>query len=240
MPVPIAELFVSVGADTSGATAGLNALNQQLNNVGRSGTSGTLGPLGTLGKNLRTIGSQAKTVGANLTTDLTAPILAIGGGAFAAGADFEHSFTQVKRTVDGLNTDQLEALRQSLLDMSTTPAGGLKTASELADIAAVGGQLGLSGDEIKSFTSLVARLSLATNLPFGEIGEDVGRSLKIMNIAEKDYERFGSTVAELGNVMGGTEADISSSAVGWLQHSPRSESHQKRFSRFRQRYLRPV
>ena len=206
MPVPIAELFVSVGADTSGATAGLNALNSQLSKIG-SGAAGGFN-LTNVGKSIKSFGSQAKTVGYNLTTDLTAPILAIGGGAFAAGADFEHAFTQVKRTVDGLDETQLEALRQSLLDMATTPAGGLKTASELADIAAVGGQLGLTNDEIKSYTSLVARLSLATELPFGEIADDIGRSLKIMNIGEKDYERFGSTVAELGNVMGGTEADI--------------------------------
>jgi TP901 family phage tail tape measure protein len=147
-------------------------------------------------------------VGRDLSVGLTAPILGVAGAVFKAGTDFEHSFTQVRRTVNGLDNTQLEELRQSLLDMSKTSVGGLKTASELADIAAVGGQLGLSGKEIKTFTSLVARLSLATDLPFGEIAEDVGRSIKVLNLAESDYEKFGAVVAALGNEMGGTERDI--------------------------------
>jgi hypothetical protein len=181
-------------------------LNAQLSRVGSTATGG--GGFSNLSRNLRTIGSQAKTVGTDLTLGLTAPLVGIGAAVFAAGSDFEHSFTQVKRTVDGLDDTQLQELRQSLLDMSKTEAGGGKTASELAEIAATGGQLGLAGQEIKSFTSLVARLSLATNLPVDAISEDVGRSIKVMGLAEDKYEAFGSTVAELGNIMGGTEADI--------------------------------
>lgn len=206
MPVPIAELFVSVGADISGATNQLNQLNSQLNRVGANATGG--GGFANLAKNLRSAGSQAKTVGADLTATLTAPLLAVGAAVFSAGSDFESSFAQVKRTVNDLDPSQLEDLRQSLLDMSKTSAGGGQTADNLAEIASVGGQLGLSGGEVKSFTSLVARLALATNLPAGEIGDDIGRSIKIMGLGQDQYESFGATVAELGNIMGGTEADI--------------------------------
>jgi predicted nucleic acid-binding Zn-ribbon protein len=186
MPVPIAELFISVGADVAGATAGLN----------------------TLSNNIQNFGNRIQRSGRALTTGLTAPIVGVGAAVFSVGSDFEHAFTQVRRTVDGLDPTQLEELRQSLIGMSKTSSGGLKTASELAEIAAVGGQLGLAGSEIKSFTSLVARLSLATDLPFGEIAEDVGRSIKIMGLAENQYEAFGAVVAALGNQMGGTERDI--------------------------------
>jgi hypothetical protein len=206
MPVPIAELFVSVGADISGATRGLSQLNSQLNNIGSNAGAGF--SLANVGKNLRTIGSQAKTTGFNLTQDLTAPILGISAAVFGAGSDFEHAFTEVKRTVTGLDDTQLQDLRKDLLDMSKTPAGGLKTASELAEIAAVGGQLGLAGGDIKQFTSLVARLSLATNLPFAQVADDVGRAINVLGLASSDFERFGSVITKLGNDFGGTEADI--------------------------------
>lgn len=179
MGVSIAELFVTVGADVSGASKGLQTLSQQVSRVGRG-----------------------------LTAGLTVPIVAAGAAVFNAGSDFEHSFTQVKRTVDGLDPSQLEELRQSLIDMSTGPAGGLQTASQLAEIAATGGQLGLAGGDIKDFTSLVARLSAATNLPSGEIAEDIGRSINVMNLASTDYEAFGSVITDLGNKFGGTERDI--------------------------------
>jgi TP901 family phage tail tape measure protein len=209
MPVPIAELFVSVGADISGATSGLNALNAQLTRLSTNATGATRGfSLANTGKQITSFGNQVQGAGRDVTQALTAPILGVSAAVFKVGSDFEHSFTQVRRTVSGLDDTQLGQLRQDLIDMSKTPAGGLKTASELADIAAVGGQLGLTGNEIKSFTSLVARLSLATDLPFGEIADDVGRSVKVLNLSQSDYERFGATVAALGNEMGGTERDI--------------------------------
>jgi TP901 family phage tail tape measure protein len=136
------------------------------------------------------------------------PIVGVSAAVFSAGSDFEHAFTQVRRTVEGLDATQLEDLRQSLIDMSKTSAGGLKTASQLAEIAAVGGQVGIAGEDIKTFTSLVARLSLATDLPFGEIAEDIGRAINVMGLASKDFEAFGSVITELGNRFGGTERDI--------------------------------
>jgi hypothetical protein len=206
MPVPIAELFISVGADVSGATSALNSLNSQITRLGSNAARGF--NIANIGKDVTRFGNNIQGAGRDITQALTVPIIGVSAAVFKAGSDFKHSFTQVRRTVSGLDDTQLEQLRQDLLAMSKTPAGGLKTASELADIAAVGGQLGLTGDEIKDFTSLVARLSLAADLPFNEIAEDVGRSIKVLNLARSDYERFGSTVAALGNEMGGTERDI--------------------------------
>lgn len=206
MPVPIAELFVSVGADISGATAGLNQLNSQLQNIGNS--AGKSFSLSNIGRGLKNVGSQAQIIGRDLTAGVTLPLLAVGGAVFKAGTDFENSFAQVQRTVDGLSAEQLDQFRKDLLEMSKTSAGGGSTASDLAQIAAAGGEVGVAGGDIKEFTSLVARLSLATKLPFGEITDDIGRSINVMHLAKDDFEAFGSSVTDLGNKFGGTEQDI--------------------------------
>lgn len=206
MPVPIAELFVSVGADISGATAGLNQLNNQLNNIGTSAGRGV--NLSNIGRSLKTVGSQAQVIGRDLTAGLTLPLLGVGAAVFSAGTDFENSFAGVKRTVSDLSDDQLIAFRQDLLDMSKTSAGAGQTASDLAQIASAGGEVGVAGSDIKEFTSLVARLSLATHLPFSEITDDIGRAINIMHVSKDDFEAFGSSVTDLGNKFGGTEQDI--------------------------------
>lgn len=210
MAVPIAELFISVGADIGGATAQLNALNAQLGRVGTNAQNATSGfNLGKIGSNLQTFGNNVQTVGNGLTAGLTAPLLAAGGTVFKVGSDFEHSFTAVKRTVDGLSPEGADALRESLLNMAKDASrSGGKTASELADIAALGGQLGLTGDELERFTSLTARLSVATDIPVAEIADDIGRAAAIFHLSGDDFERFGSSVTKLGNDVGGTERDI--------------------------------
>lgn len=186
MPVPIAELFVTVGADVSSAVNSLNTLPAALRKTGANMTS----------------------AGRELSTAITAPIV---GGAVAVtkfGADFEHAFTRVRKTVD-LQGDELEAFRKGLLDLSTTEAGGGKSAEDLAAIAAVAGQLGIEGGaNLLKFTQLAAGLSVATGIAADQVGEDLTRIAILTGTPSDAWENMASAIVGLGNEMAGSEAEI--------------------------------
>lgn len=186
MPVPISELFITVGADISGATGALSSLSTQVQRVG----------------------NNLQSAGRDLTQGLTVPIAAAAAVITKSGADFEHSFTKVSKTVD-LASGELDQLRQGLLDLSTSEVGGGKSADELAAIAEVAGQLGLkSAQEILNFTQTVAGLSVSTGIAADQIAADLARVGTLTGTQADDWGKLGSSITALGNDMQGTEADI--------------------------------
>ena len=185
MAVPIAELFVSVGADISGATAGLNQLQSTLTRAG----------------------SAFNTVGRNLTIGLTAPIVGAGAAVFKVGSEFETAFNRVQKTV---NDTDFGDLRKQLLDLSTDPTAGGATATSLANIASIAGQMGIKGaDDIAKFSKVVAQLDVTTdNLSVDEIATELGRFATITRTPIDQIDRVGSSITALGNEMNGTEGNI--------------------------------
>ena len=131
--------------------------------------------------------------------------LAFGLGAAAnAAIDFESSFAGVRKTVEGTEP-QLQAISDGLREMALEIPVNV---NELNRIAEAAGQLGISRSGILSFTETIAKLGVTTNI----VGEDAAASLariaNIMGTSEKDFERLGSTIVELGNKGASTEAEI--------------------------------
>lgn len=122
--------------------------------------------------------------------------------------DFEDAFAGVRKTVDGTE-EQFQAIDEALEEMATTTASSYE---ELAKYAELGGQMGVGVENIASFTKTIAMLGDTTNL----VGEEGAQSIaKFANIMSKEfsetddwYNRFGSTVVDLGNNFATTEADI--------------------------------
>jgi hypothetical protein len=186
MAIPIAELFVTVGANVDSAISGL----------------------GSVGATVQKMGSSISGVGRDLTTAVTAPLVGLGALVVDTGADFEHAFTQVRKTVEA-TPEELETLRRQLIALSTATAGGGKTAADLAKVAAVGGQLGLATADLEAFTRVAAGMSVATGISADKIGEDIARIATLTGTkGPENMERLGSAVTNLGNKMGGTEGEI--------------------------------
>lgn len=121
-----------------------------------------------------------------------------------ASVEFETAFTNVSKTIDAPEEKLLE-LRDAIKDLATELP---YTTTEISDIAAIAGQLGIGTDNILDFTKTVLGLGSATNIA----AEDAARMLaQFGNIAQLDpseYERFASTIVDLGNNFATTEADI--------------------------------
>lgn len=133
--------------------------------------------------------------------------LMTGGGLVASiksAIDFESAFAGVSKTVDA--TDQeLEELRQGILDMSTElPA----STTEISAVAEAAGQLGIQTDSILSFTKTMIDLGEATNMSADEAADALARFANITGMSQDNFDKLGSTLVELGNKSASTESEI--------------------------------
>ncbi|MBM3748868.1 MAG: phage tail tape measure protein, partial [Acidobacteria bacterium] len=93
-----------------------------------------------IGDSLSNLGSRCKALGSTLTLGLTAPLVAVGGGAIKMAADFETAMNNVN-SIAFLPQAELKNLGQSVLDLSkTVPQGPEVLAKALYDIYSSGFQ----------------------------------------------------------------------------------------------------
>lgn len=156
-------------------------------------------------RDLRQIGQQATQVGAALTKSVTLPIVALAGASVKAAMDFEQSFANVRKTVDGTEP-QLDAFAKTIRQMAKEiPA----TTDELNEIAALGGQMGVPIEQLEKFTRNVSALGVAVDgisteeaaAGLAQIGNATGQGT--VNI-----DKMASSLVHLGNNSAATEADI--------------------------------
>lgn len=173
-------------------------------------------------QNLQNTGKRWKEVGEGIDT-VTKPLqyastaLAAGGVASAKFAiDFEDSFAGVKKTVDA-TPEQLAKIKQGIIDLSTTGIDGRgaipQTATELNELAAAGGQLGISQENIIDFTEVMAQMGSATNLVGEEGAATLARFQNVMGVGQNEIRNIGSAIVDLGNHSATTESEIAEMAL---------------------------
>ena len=173
-------------------------------------------------QNLQNTGKRWKEVGEGIDT-VTKPLqyaataLAAGGVASAKFAiDFEDNFANVKKTVDG-TPEQLEKIRQEIIDMTTVGINGHsaipETTAELTELAAAGGQLGITTDNIVDFTEVMAQMGSATNLVGEEGAATLARFQNVVGVGQNEIRNIGSAIVDLGNHSATTESEIAAMAL---------------------------
>ena len=121
-----------------------------------------------------------------------------------AAIDFESSFAGVVKTVNG-TPEQLNAIRQSFLDLSTQiPV----SANELSRIGEVAGQLGIKTENIVDFTKTIADLGATTNLAAEEGATSLAQFMAVMGTSQGNIRNLGSSIVELGNNFATNERSI--------------------------------
>ena len=76
----------------------------------------------------------------------------------------------------------------------------------------IAGQLGVSKDNLLSFTEVIANLGVATNLTGEEAATMLAQYANIMNMPLSDVDKLGSVIVDLGNNCATTERDIAEMA----------------------------
>lgn len=156
------------------------------------------------GEKMQTVGDKMASVGKKLTLKVTAPILAIGTAGVTAAVDFESGMAGVRKTTD-LTAEELDSMGQALRDMAKEIPVSV---TDLTGLAETAGQLGIEKDSIVEFTRVMADLGVSTNIVGQEGATDLARFANIMGMSQKDFDRAGSSIVELGNNTATTEGEI--------------------------------
>lgn len=121
-----------------------------------------------------------------------------------AAVEWESAWAGVLKTVDA-SAAGYERLERGLRDLALTlPA----SQTEIANTAALLGQLGIQADAIVPLTKVMIDLGETTNLTAEEAATSLARIANIMGLTTEEISRAGSTIVELGNNSATTEREI--------------------------------
>lgn len=161
------------------------------------------------GQKIKGFGEDVTSVGRTMTM-FSAATFAAFAGMIKSGKDFETQFAGVTKTV----SDGTPAMTASIQNFRNEILGMLKelpiASEELNSIAEIGGQMGIPIQNLRTFTEVIAKLGIATNITGEEGAEMIGKFLNIMDLkpTERNMREFGDVIVALGNAMNGTEQDI--------------------------------
>lgn len=164
------------------------------------------------------IGEGFKSVGSNLTKNVTLPIVATGGLAIKAAMDWETAFAGVMKTNNEV-TDSNGNVTYSYADLETELRNLAQTLpvahEELAGIAESAGQLGIATEDVVGFTEVIAKLGHTTNLSFEEASTALAQFLNVTGSGSDTVENLASSIVALGNNTAATEKDILMMSQRW-------------------------
>lgn len=163
------------------------------------------------GSSAQKLGGQLTSAGSTLTKGLTLPIVAGVAASVKAAADFDSSFAGVKKTVDevkdsnGKTVISYSDLEKQVRNLAKTiPA----STDEINNVAAAAGQLGIKTQNVMGFTKTMIGMGVATNLTSEEAATSLAQLANITQMPQKNFDRLGASIVNLGNNMATTEADI--------------------------------
>lgn len=167
------------------------------------------------GKKIEEFGTKVENVGGKIEKagkKMSAFSGAIGAAlvASAKGAiDFESAFAGVEKTVDGTE-EQMAELKQGIRDMAKEIPS---TTTEISAVAEAAGQLGIQTENILGFSKAMIDLGNSTNLSSEEAASQLAKFANITKMSQKDFDKLGSAIVDLGNNFATTEADIVNMAM---------------------------
>lgn len=179
----IGPVLAVIGADVKGFTDGLSKAQRQL----------------------QQFSATASVAGARASAAFAASFGAISAFALKTGADFELAFANIRKTVDG-SEDDFKRLESGI--RNTAQEFGI-AATEIADLARIGGQLGLSADQLDDFTKTIAKLSIAAaELDPETAARGLARLAALTGEGAPAIEKMANVLAKLGDTLPTTEDRI--------------------------------
>lgn len=141
-----------------------------------------------------------------------AALMALSVGAVVVAASWERSFADVERTVQGTPA-MLERIRQGLVSLSQDIPVSF---SNLAEIASVGGQMGIASSGIVQYTETIAKLTATTNLTADAASKALGRFKSFfaeaedssLAVTDQTFSNLASSILKVGVNSVATETGI--------------------------------
>lgn len=123
-----------------------------------------------------------------------------------AAADFETGMANVRKVVDGLN--DAKSIADMGRDIRVLSRELPIAQSELLDLVAAGGRMGVPKAELLDYTRLVAKMATAFDSPAAEIGEQMGRLATVFKIPINNVGALADAVNYLDDNAISKGADI--------------------------------
>ena len=198
------DLIIQIKADTKKAISEIDKLTKSVDNLKKTEDGGwskrTTQGFNNIGKSANTLNTTLKSLAATWLTFQT------GKSLVKTAADIEEGFLSVAKTT-GLTGEAMEALGDSILELSTKMAG--VSIEELQKIAETAGQLGITGSEdILKFTETIAMVGATTELSAEEAATGMAKLSAAMGVPTKDVDRLASSINELSNTTAATAGDL--------------------------------
>lgn len=174
-------------------------------------TTGVTGAINKTSEVLGKAGTSMQNVGSSLTRGVTLPIAGAVTAVTTAAVKWESAFAGVKKTNDeivdsnGNVVYSYSDLEKGLRDLAKElPASH----EEIAGVAEAAGQLGIQTDNVVSFTKTMIDLGESTNMSAETAATSFARFANITQMSQKDFDRLGAVVVDLGNNLATTESEI--------------------------------
>lgn len=181
------SISLVIGASVGGALAGIGQVKKSLQVL--SDDSLTKG---------QRIGELFK-MGAAGSSAVISSVTGIGTAIMAASQpaiQFESAMADVKKVVDFKSPEGFANLSKDILELSRSIP---LTQTELAQIAASGGQLGVAEQDIKSFTETIAKMSTAFDMPAQHAGDSMAKLANVYKIPIDSIGKLGDAINTLSN-----------------------------------------
>ena len=170
--------------------------------------------LSKVSKSFEEISAKTEKVGDKLTKTLSTTTVALGVLSGKEAVEFESAFAGVEKTVNATE-EELAQLKKGIQELSKEVPS---STTEISAVAEAAGQLGIKTENIISFTKAMIDLGNSTNLTADDAASQLAKFANITQMSQKDFDKLGSTIVDLGNKYATTEADIVNTNVDSLNY----------------------
>lgn len=189
----------------SGATDGISRLQSNLQSVGRSLQG--LHANATVQTRIAMKMDNLREARAQMKSEVLGTVASLGVvlAPVKLAMDFETAMADVRSKVDFDTPAQFKAMQHDLLQLThTMPIA----AADLAKIAAAGGQLGVARQDITSFTTQIAKMSVAFDISADEAATSMAKLANVYQIPIAQIGTLGDAINDLSNNSPATAANI--------------------------------
>lgn len=165
-------------------------------------------------KRMRLMSSSAATaLGMTMYSTLYPAVMMAGTYAIQAAEDVDAAYRNMRKTVQGTDEEFVQLKKDALAFGDTH----YTSADQLLQIEAIGGQLGITVDNLEAFSKTIANLNIATNIDDPEeLATQFGKMASVMGLTSEEYDKFADSLVRLGNSEPAMESDILNMATRFM------------------------
>lgn len=190
----------NLDVDASALDKGLSSAREKIDRASKDGQKSLDGFAKSITKSFDSAAAILNKTGDLLLRVGAAPTAALGFAAKAA-ISFEDTLADVRKTT-GLTADQTQKLGKEILTLGDNTRTSNK---ELLDIAKIAGQLGVSQENLLSFTQSVNQAVVALGDEFTGGAEQVTKELGILSnqfkLTGKDGSQISRSITQIGSAL---------------------------------------